>query len=340
MQHKLTKGRLLNEAGNLNEAGYAFDLVKEYHRNDIKAKWHRIKEWDYYYIGNDDFGVAVTIADNSYMWLCTASFLDYKGIWEVTKSKMGPLSKGKLSLPETSKIGDCSHFGKGFDFKFYNDGKKRHLVVKYEKFNKEEDFELDVILEQPIKDTMVIATPWDEDKHFYYNQKINCLKASGVVKLGNRIESLDDCNGVLDWGRGVWTYKNTWYWSSLNGVDDKNNPIGFNLGYGFGNTSAASENMFFYKDKAYKLEDVKFEIPVDENGECKFLDKWKFTSKDKSIDLEFTPIIDRYTNTDILVIKTLQHQVFGRFNGTIKVDNSEYKINNILGFAEKVYMKY
>ena len=36
-QHELTNGRLLDENGNLNEAGYAFSLVKEYRREDIKA---------------------------------------------------------------------------------------------------------------------------------------------------------------------------------------------------------------------------------------------------------------------------------------------------------------
>ena len=36
MNKKLSKGKLLDENGNLNEAGYAFDLVKEYSRNDIK----------------------------------------------------------------------------------------------------------------------------------------------------------------------------------------------------------------------------------------------------------------------------------------------------------------
>lgn len=39
--------------------------------------------------------------------------------------------------------------------------------------------------------------------------------------------------GVLDWGRGVWTYKNTWYWGSASGQIDKV-PFGWNIGYGFG----------------------------------------------------------------------------------------------------------
>ena len=40
-------------------------------------------------------------------------------------------------------------------------------------------------------------------------------------------------------------------------------PFGFNIGYGFGDTSAASENMLFYDGTAHKLDDVTFHIPKD-----------------------------------------------------------------------------
>ena len=36
-QKELSEGRLLNKEGNLNEAGYSFRLIKDYHREDIKA---------------------------------------------------------------------------------------------------------------------------------------------------------------------------------------------------------------------------------------------------------------------------------------------------------------
>ena len=77
-QIKLTSGKLLNVYGNLNQAGYATSLVKEYSRQDIKARKLRIKEWDYYYIGNQDYGIALTIDDNSYMGLGSVSVLDFK----------------------------------------------------------------------------------------------------------------------------------------------------------------------------------------------------------------------------------------------------------------------
>ena len=68
MQKELTNaGPLLNERGELHEAGYARQLVKQYDRRAIKAAAHRIKEWDYYLMMNDRWGVALTIDDNSYM---------------------------------------------------------------------------------------------------------------------------------------------------------------------------------------------------------------------------------------------------------------------------------
>ena len=33
-------------------------------------------------------------------------------------------------------------------------------------------------------ESMVIATPFDKDKHFYFNQKINCMRAEGTVTYG------------------------------------------------------------------------------------------------------------------------------------------------------------
>ena len=37
MQHQLSEGLLLDNKGNLAEAGYAFSLVKEYNRKHIKG---------------------------------------------------------------------------------------------------------------------------------------------------------------------------------------------------------------------------------------------------------------------------------------------------------------
>ena len=115
-----------------------------------------------------------------------------------------------------------------------------------------------------------------------------------------------------------------------------NKRIGFNLGYGFGNTSAASENVFFYDDVAYKLNDVKFNIPGEDENKIDFMKPWTFTSKDGAINMKFEPVMDRKSLTDVLIIKSLQHQVFGKFSGYVIVDGEKIEFENMMGFAEKV----
>lgn len=336
MQHLLTEGPLLNEEGNLLEAGYAFSLVKKYDRSAIKAPRLRIKEWDYYYVGNAHQGLALTVADNDYMSFVGATVFDFDKAKEKSKTVIGLLPRGKIMMPSSSASGDVIFNTKDFSFHFLHENGKRHLVCEMKNFEDDKPFRCDVYLEETISDSMVIATPFNKPKHFYYNQKINLLKANGYAKVGDETYDLStDTWGVLDWGRGVWTYKNTWYWSSMSGMY-KGKKIGFNLGYGFGDTSQASENVFFYDDKAYKLEDAKFDIPIANNGQDDFLKPWKFRSKSGDIALTFEPVLDRYSHSDLIVIKSIQHQVFGKFTGYIILDGKQIYFEEMPGFAEKV----
>ena len=340
MQKELSNGPLLNEQGNLTEGGYAFSLVKEYHREAIKAKAGRIKEWDYYYVGNSKYGIAITIADNSYMGMGSVSFLDFVNKKDITKSVIKLFTKGKLNMPSTSVVGDSLFQTKKLGISFKHENNKRHLEINYKNFDNKKTLRADLYLSETNEGSMVIATPFSKDKHFYYNQKINLLKCAGYVKIGEEVYDFNnDTFGVLDWGRGVWTYKNTWYWSSMNGIY-KGKRIGFNLGYGFGDTSNASENMFFYDDKAYKLEDVRFDIPISSRGKDDFLKEWKFRSSTKDINITFTPILNRHANMNLLILQSLQNQVFGTFTGYVLIDGKEIYFEDIPGFAEKVKNKW
>ena len=344
MQVKITEpGKLLNENGELAQAGYATSLIKEYDRKDIKASPLRIKEWDYYLITDGKYALALTIADNSYMGMYSVSWLDFEKPSQITKSIMTVMPKGKTGLPKTSVKGDVGFHNSQLDLSFSNDGKQRQLHCLYRDFHEGKQLYADVILTDVPRDSMVIMTPYKEDpKAFYYNQKINCLRASGTVSFGqegHRFEP-DSAFAVLDWGRGVWTYSNTWYWASLNAAQDGHR-VGFNLGYGFGDTSAASENMIFLDGIAHKLSQVTFNIPLKENGSEDYMKKWTFTSDDGRLNLDFEPVIDRASLTDVGIIKSDQHQVFGRFTGTVILDDgTPFRIKNLLGFAEKVTNKW
>lgn len=343
MQHEITERKpLLDKNGCLTEAGFAKSLILDYSRKGIKAGKNRIKEWDYYYVGNDKFGIALTIADNSYMGLDSISFLNFEEKWEITKSPMQFFTYGRKKLPETSEKGDISTSGRGYYIAFKNEGGRRILSFKMDKFSGDKNIAGSVVLRCPETDSMVIATPFAEDKHaFYYNQKINCMPAEGKVVLGDDeyIFSPESSFGVLDWGRGVWTYKNTWYWGSASGVIG-GVPFGFNIGYGFGDTSAASENMLFFNGRAHKLSRIKFNIP-QKDGRDDFMSPWTFISDDMRFEMEFEPVLDRQSKTDFKLLCSDQHQVFGSFRGKVTLDDGAIlHVNNLFGFAEKVFNKW
>lgn len=336
-----TVQKLLKEDGSLREPGWSRSLVQQYDRRDIKAPKFRIKEWDYYLVVSNAHNIAVafTLSDDGYIGLQSASFLDLGDKpWEHTETILNFFPMGKFHLPATSERGTTKYKDKRLDMKFIADGETRKLFCDYKNFWGEKTLKCNITLDQPPMDSMVIATPWKEKKTaFYYNQKINCMRASGTIELDGKTYTLDPATdyGTLDWGRGVWTYDNTWYWGSGNmTVDGK--PFGFNIGYGFGDTSAASENVIFYDGKAHKIDDVVFNIP--ESG---YTDPWTFTSSDGRFEMDFVPILDRAAKIDVKFIITDQHQVFGRMSGKAVLDDGKViEIKDCLCFAEDVHNKY
>ena len=338
-QHEILRSApLLNASGDLAEPGWARSLLPVYRRSDIRVSPMRIKEWDYYLITDGHVGLALTIADNGYMGLDSVSFLDFDEGWEQTKSPMRLFPMGKTGLPESSADGASEIARGGYAMAFYHEDGARRLSFHMDRFLDGDAIEGIVTLSAAPEESMVIATPFDKPGHFYYNQKINCMRAEGWITLGKRRIELtpDRFFGVLDWGRGVWTYHNTWYWGSASGELD-GVPFGWNIGYGFGNTAAASENVLFYDGRIHKLGTVEFHIPKDEKGRNAYLNVWNFTSDDNRFYMDFTPVLDRSALTSVIVIKSDQHQVFGRFTGRVTLDDGTVlPVRDFFGFAEKV----
>lgn len=345
MQHEITSPlALLESDGSLTEPGWARSLLWDYRRAAVKASPLRIKEWDYYCVSNGRIALALTVADNGYMGLGSASLLSLAGDqpWEITKSPMTVLPLGRTGLPESSARGVTSLTGRGFRLLFRAEKDQRLLAFHMENFRGGETLWGEIRLTEAPKDSIVIATPFEKPRHFYYNQKINCMRAAGTVRIGGQTYTFDpaDSFGVLDWGRGVWTYHNTWYWGSASGQVD-GVPFGWNIGYGFGDTSAATENVLFYDGKIHKLGEVKFEIPMDEDGFEDFMKPWVFTSDDNRFYMNFTPVLDRSAFMSAGVVLSDQHQVFGHFTGRITLDDGTVlPVRDFFGFAEKVENKW
>lgn len=336
--HEVTKKQqLLDSYGRISEPGWARRPLWKYNRDQITASKFRIKEWDYYLVMNEEYGAAFTMSDDGYFGLQSVSFLNFREKWEHTETILTPFPMGKMKMPASSTDGNIVYKDKRLRMEFAVESGKRMLSCDFKNFYDGKALFCEITLEQPEMDSLTVATPWKGKNAFYYNQKINCMRAEGYLSFDDTTYWFEPSKdyGTLDWGRGVWPYDNTWYWGSGNGTIG-GKPFGFNLGYGFGDTSAATENILFYDGIGHKLDDVMFHVPKDD-----YLKLWRITSGDGRFEMEFEPVLDRAAQISALIVSSDQHQVFGKMSGKAFLDDGKFiELKDFMCFVEKVHNRY
>ncbi|MFW6209633.1 MAG: DUF2804 domain-containing protein [Spirochaetota bacterium] len=350
MQTEVTQEMdLLRDDGRITREGYARQPVWRYRRDRVRAPWWRIKEWDYYAVIDQASGAGVTItfSDLGYAGLMALCFVDVKHGLVRQVDSLKPLTRGKLGLAEAADADHVLEYAdKTLRVRLERNGGERRLSFSDAGATEGRTgarLEGEIVLHQPSdQERLAIATSWAKKRTaFYYNQKINCMPAEGWMRAeGDKYRFAPETSfGVLDWGRGHWTYRNRWYWASASGLVD-GVPFGFNFGYGFTDRSPASENMLFYGGqegfRAHKLEEVRFEFDAEN-----YLKPWAVHSNDGRVELVFEPTVNRAGRFNLLLIESDQKQVFGYYRGRVVLDDGrELKVENLAGFAEDVFNRW
>lgn len=307
--------------------GYSTRSIRSYDRRAIHAAPWRIKEWDFYQVSDRTKCLQFTLGHASYAGQVGIMFFDFaEGRWIARFDKLLALPFGSLHMPADAETDGTLTYDKGGLFMQYETrGNMRILRCK------KDDFEAEIVLRRKNPHAMVINVPFDESPtRFYYNHKINCMPAEGFVRTGGETYHFDpsDSFGLLDWGRGVWPFHNEWFWSNGTGEVD-GSIFGFNLGCGFGNTDAATENILFYEGNAHKLGKLQITHEPD------FMKPWQLADDAGRVKLTTTPSFDRTTTTKVLFINNVCHQVFGRFDGFVVLDDGrQLEIKELYAFAE------
>jgi len=341
MQNEITKpAPLLGQNGTLNQVGWSrqplldcnLEKVNFYPKIMHPLQFLRVKRWDYYAVFTPDRFFSATIADLGYAGNIFVYTLDFESHELHEEGLVVPLSKG-IRLPRSSTSGESIYEGKSAQLRFVVNQQERQIMVDWPGFHDGRGIKAELYLSVPADhETMTIVIPI-EGKRFYYNTKINCIPTSGTIQYGDINETLDPTESLasLDWGRGVWAYSSFWNWASASGFLTDGRTIGLNLGCGFGDTSAATEDCFILNGEVHKLENVSFDYQSDN-----YLLPWKFLDSGGNLVLEFSPFKDRVAKTNLGIINSEVHQLFGRYNGWVKTRTGEViTISNLIGFAEE-----
>jgi hypothetical protein len=346
MQNEITQpGPLLEPDGSLSQVGWARQPLLD--NNLEKAAFYpawkrpfqrfRIKRWDYYAVFTPHRFFSATIADLGYAGNIFVYHIDFETGDLNEEGLVIPLSRG-VSLPRNSEAGVSSYEGKDARLTFHVHEGTRALAVDWPGFHDGRGIQAEMRLFCPPEhESMSIVIPI-EDRRFYYNTKINCLPVEGVLKYGDINETLNPQNalGSLDWGRGVWAYSSFWNWASASGFLPDGRTVGLNLGCGFGDTSAATENCLIVDGVIHKLDQLSFDYSSKD-----YMASWKFKDSEGRLDLDFQPFIERVAQTDLKLIYSEVHQMFGRYSGLVKCDDGEeIAIQDLIGFAEEHHARW
>jgi hypothetical protein len=338
MQTEITEaGPLLQPSGRLAQIGWARQPLLDCNLADANfypgrfMQSYRLKRWDYYAVFTPRHFFSATIADLGYAGNIFVYILNFPTGELHEEGLVIPLSRG-VKLPRNSTTGEASFTDQRAALTFRLLPDRRVLSVSWPDFF--------LMIRRPPRSTlgflpdhesMNIVIPIGK-RRFYYNHKINCLPAGGYLQYGDYLEEIDPGKslGSLDWGRGVWQYSSFWNWASASGFLPDGRTVGLNLGTGFGDTSRATENCLILDGKIHKFDQVKFDYdPRDHYA------PWQFTDSDGRMQLEFTPFKERLARTNLLLIYSEVHQMFGHYSGWVKSDQDEMlEIDGLVGFAE------
>ena len=321
------KTPLLKKNGQLVKKGYATKMNFIYNRGNVKSFPLKLKEWNFYQFIKDHYSLQLTLGHVSYMCSVAATLIDLDTgeKWEFGTMK-------PFFVPELDRDPEGESFNESMDKDFYLSfqvtKEKRFLYVKGSN-TKYRRVEICLAIDNDVEnEKMVIATPFKNPRQFYLNYKENYYSGTGTVQFDDKKVNFDGCTGLIDWGRGVWPYSHEWFWGNLTSHID-GVPFGFNIGWGFGDLSHATENMYFYNRKAYKV--GRLQVKRDPKD---YMKPWKLRDEENKIRMTFTPIYDNYTQNKYVIVDTHCNQVYGTFDGVIETEDGPKKFRNVLAFIE------
>ena len=336
IEHEMTQpSPLLDERGRLVQTGWARQPLLDCNLEQAgfyqvrPLQRFRIKRWDYYGVTSPDLYFSVTLADLGYAGQVFVYVVDFADRTYHEETVTVPLGRG-ITLARNSSEGESRYDGRNLQARFDVEGEIRRVEVDWADFGG-----------SPLKADLRFRVPTDHEstvvvipignRRFYYNRKINGLPAEGLLRIGDTTTRFDRATtlGNLDWGRGAWDYNSFWVWASASGFLGDGRRVGLNMGFGFGDTTAATEHTLLLEGRIHKLPEVATDY---EPGD--FMRPW--TMRSDRVDLTFVPFLERKAKTNLLLIRSEVHQLFGRYDGTVLADSGEsIVIEGLVGWAEE-----
>lgn len=331
---------LLKNDGTLNVRGWARHNVFLYDRSLVKReRLISCKEWDYYTVTDGKKQLLVSFAHVGIGGFMGLRLIDIE-TGEVTADSM-TIFAGKNRFLPLNRIDAPGVFsGKTGKTEFFFETKETERNVRFKTIHKGKRLECDLNMSIPKgleSITTVLPFKGDNTKYFM-TTKQNCMPISGTFRFGDFVYSFskDSAFCSIDWGKVNTPRELVWYWGSgatyLDDEEGNKHIFGFEITWGIGDESNATETCLFYDGKVHKIGAVD----VEKFPKGRFMEEWKFISEDGRFNLTMTPVREIISDADLKIVARMNcHQIYGLWNGTVTLDDGkELEINNLVAFCE------
>ena len=305
------------------------------HNAELRGGWGRTKRWDYWAILGPDFFVSLTYADVDYLGIVSVEWGEFANGRSGGRALSVPLARG-ISLPDVSGSRPLQHRSSNLDLDITELPGGTRIVASWTESAGKGRGSIDVVVAHPpAHESLNVVIPWS-DRRFQFTSKHQARPVAGTIEFDGQVRSLGsdgvEAWGVLDVGRGRWPYSTRWNWGGGAGRLDDGRVVGLQFGGKWTEGTGFTENGILIDGRLIKLGDeLEWTYSWDEP-----MKPWRVRSATSGLDVTLTPAFDRHARTNLLVLSTEVHQVFGRWSGEIPDDGGGLAtVRDIVGFAEE-----
>lgn len=281
----------------------------------------RNKRWEYWAIVSPTHIVSITV-----------SSLDYAavhGFWVHDRRTGVTIDRGKVGGPWTATLPPSLGAGPAT-------AKMRGLEVEITEVRgatkitaKAPGLSVCISAEREAEhESMAVVVPWSK-RRFQYTVKDVVRPATGHIEIDGVGTDLENAWAVLDHGRGRWHHDVRWNWAAAVGHTD-GHLVGLQFGARWTEGTGMTENALIVDGHATKIsEQLRWDYDLEQP-----MKPWRIVGTD--VDVTLTPEYDHRSRTNLGPIGTRGDQVFGTFDGWIRVDGARIEITSLFGWAEDV----
>lgn len=299
------------------------------HRCNLIGRWPRKNRWNYWAMTTESHLFSATISHLDYAGLVFIYYADFATGRFSEVTRLLPLGLG-CKLADVVDA-DADYSGSGLHVAMRQTKEGVNLAVEVADFEGR-PLTAQFAITTPLQhETLNVVVPWNEHT-FQFTSKQNCLLSEGRVTIGDEqtVFTGEQSFACLDFGRGIWPRRCRWNWGSASGRQN-GRLIGLNLGGQWTDKTGSTENGVCLDGRLHKYAtDLTWEYDKQN-----FMRPWGITDPNGQIDLTFTPFLERVAVSNVWLVRSEVHQMFGHYNGQVITTEGEVvSVVDLVGWAE------